>query len=40
MTEKSKAILNIKNNKSKCVRLSIAAAKFPVDKNGSRERKY
>ena len=40
LKNKTKAILNLKNNKYKCGRLSIAASLYPVDKNGRSERKY
>ena len=40
LKDKTKAILNIKYNKYSCVRLSITAALYPVDRNGFRENKY
>ena len=40
LKNKTKDILNIKNKKFDCVRLSITAAKYPVVKDWTRENKY
>ena len=39
LKDKIKAILNIKNKKWNCVRLSLTAALYPVDMNGFIESK-
>ena len=40
LRRKTKAILNIRNNKFNCLRLFIAAALFPVTDHATRESKY
>ena len=40
LRSKTKALLNIRNNKFNCLRLCITAAFFPAADHGTRESKY